>query len=135
MWEFLFPSFFLEMLVGRLGSRKRLEVCDGSLSPIPSLAYFPLNTSAALSSVFPRTFRFLMSTEGLKGKGIVGSSEFSFLPCHRGQQKWSAESGSSLRTRTSGERVTVLGSTLRGRTPEDPGARRLPAPRMVALDF
>lgn len=38
-------------------------------------------------------------------------------------------------TRTSGERVTVPGSTLRGRTPGDPGAQRLPAPRIVALDF
>lgn len=38
-------------------------------------------------------------------------------------------------TRTSGERVTVLGSTLRGRTPGDPGAQQLPAPRTVALTF
>lgn len=38
-------------------------------------------------------------------------------------------------TRTSSGRVTVLGSTLRGRAPGNPGTQRPPAARMMALDF
>lgn len=49
---------------------------------------------------------------------------------HRGHMRLSQEL-----TRSSGERVTVLGCKLRGWTPGDPGPLLLPAARMVALDF
>lgn len=58
-WGLLFPSSFLEMLEGGLGSRKSLGVCNDSLPSYPFLSFFPMNTSRTISRVFPP---FLSST-------------------------------------------------------------------------
>ena len=46
-------SYSLPSFWSWLGSRKRPEVCNGSLTPIPSLPYFPVNTDAAFGKMLP----------------------------------------------------------------------------------